>query len=326
MELIGKYGSVLKEYFFTDVINNENFLQKIGTTETGVVTGDRISMIAGAGYTDGIGGTCGEHDWNKPTLFSEDTWSISDVELPYEFCYKTWEKELKRNMDLYNLSSDAASLKIIKKYIGDALANNALCLALFGDTASANAKLQLTDGIIKKVMAIVSGNASRKSAGVTQTDVYMRTNTNAIEAIENLFLDAAPELKSADNQFILMTQKYWDAIEYNMKFGLKSAIEPQWTALFGGMKETTWNSRRVVVCPAIDTIIASVANNALAGNPYFALYTTTDNIRFGSSSTKESGVADIDVWENKDLNVTRAKVDYSIGAIVAQSNMIQASY
>lgn len=314
----------MRKYFFRDVLMNENYLRRIGTFETGLLSGrDTVGLVNRPGYLEGVAAQCNptyKDGGNIDTV----NWELADIELPFKWCYADIEAEMKRNQALYDLSSNDAFMKIIKDWMTIALVNNSLALALFGDKTSSEAKLTHIDGIIKR--AIAAGHRTSID-NADQSMAAMIANMKAVEYVEKMLLEAPQKLKNATDKEIIMSQALWDAIHYNITISKGIYIETQWNKLFDGFgSETTWHGYKVVVIPTIDDIISSVVGNVLEGKPYFAMLTTESNVRFGSINSNQAGISSIDIFTDKKEKMTYADAVYSIGTQMPQTDMVHVLY
>lgn len=329
MEKLAQYALGLKTYFFLDVLNNAGFLPAISTFEPGVLPGDKIGLIDSAGYEEGVVASCNP-TWTTHTYGRELTWALKDLGIYKEFCYDNLIAEMKRNQQLYKLSSHQAFLKIVRDFMSHALANSALLNAFFGDTSSANSKLTAINGVFKQVAAFVTADASRRTKiidGSNQEDNSAFTAPgNATKYLRKLITDSNILLRNAEDAEILMTQATWDALADDMMLQKGMYVEPVWKSLFGGLKETTWQGYRVVVVPAFDLIAGTVQNNALASTPYYALFTTKSNIRIGSVNSKEAGISEVDINDDNRTKTTLVDAQFSIGVVVPDGRLVQVMY
>lgn len=324
MENIGTFESGMKKYFFRDVLLNENYLRRIGTFETGILSGrDKVGLVNRPGYLEGVSASCNP-TYKDGGNIDDLTWETADIELPFKWCYADIEAEMKRNQALYDLTSNDAFMKIVKTWMTDALLNSSLAIALFGDKTSTEARLSHIDGVIKRA---ITANHRTTIATADQSRAQMITGMKAVEYLEAMIMDAPQKLKNAPDKEIIMSQAFWDAIHYNLTVSKGIYIETQWDRLFNGFgNETVWHGYKVVVIPTIDDISASITGNVLENTPYFAMMTTESNLRFGSVNTTEAGISSIDIWREKKDKMTYADAVYSIGVMVPQSDMVQTCY
>lgn len=329
MEKLAQYALGLKTYFFKDTLANQNFLAKVGTFETGVMTGDKLGLINTAGYDEGVKAGC-RPEWTSHSWGSELTWNLENIGIYKEYCFDNLAAEMKRNQQLYKLQSNDAFLKIVRDFMSNAIANSAVLNAFFGDKSSVNSKLQLVDGVFKQVAAFVTADGNRRTHIVDGSNAddnsAFETAGNAIKFMRKLVTDAKPELRMAADKEIIMTQKTWDALATDMMVNKGIYIQQQWTELLGGFKATEWDGITVIVAPSFDVIAASVANNALAATPYYALLTTKSNLRFGSMNNEQAGISKVDINDDVRTQTTLVNAVYSLGVIVPQGEMVQVMY
>lgn len=312
--------------------NKETFLNKIGKTYTGILNGDKVGIFSQGSFMDAVVASCNP-TFSAPKNIAQQTWSLGNFGIYKEWCFDDLNAELKRNQKLYDLESNEAAQKWITEYMEKAFVESIIAKAFLASTdpsANVTSGLNGINGILPQMINYVSGGLADGSQVVpisTNSKAWGKTGTNAVDILETL-IDAAPaSVKASANAEIIMTQAMYDAVAYDLKLNKGIYVESQWEALFGGLRETTYNGYKVVVVPALDGIIEQLqSGDQFYGKPLIAIMTTSDNLLFGSSSDEEAGVADVDVFDDKKTQTTNAKVNYSLGAVVADPKGFSIAY
>lgn len=308
----------------------DNWLNAIGKAYTGIINGDNVGIMSTGNFKDAQIAGC-DPEWGTPNDPSTETWSLNNFMIAKKFCYDSLIPELKRYQALYELSSNDAAKAWITAYLEKAFAESVLAHGFFGDvTADAGSGIEGMNGIVTQMLNYVSdgkADASQVTAITTNTKAYLKTGTNAVDTVEALIDDAPAAVKASKDAIIIMNQAMYDALAYNLKINKGIYIESQWSALFGGLKETTYNGYKLVVIPELDGIMAQLPSTSpLYGKSGLAIFTTTDNLLFGTTSDEEVGVSKVQIEDNFAMQATLALVKYSLGAVVADAKGFQIAY
>ena len=112
-------------------------------------------------------------------------------------------------------------------------------------------------------------------------------NSEARTALDNMIAAANPALRQASDQVIYVTQAFASGLEAQLLSNCCGS-DLAWTALFGGIRETTYRGIRLRVVPQWDEIIQSYEGAGVAYNlPFRAIYTTERNLALGVNGTDE---------------------------------------
>jgi hypothetical protein len=187
-------------------------------------------------------------------------------------------------------------LAIMKMYIR---------IAFFGDTAAETvtdggvikdtvnpAYFTLTDGIFKQLFTSVTAGTTPHVTIAANSEATIAAqlaaiNSEARTALDNMIAAANPALRQASDQVIYVTQAFASGLEAQLLANCCGS-DLAWTALFGGIRETTYRGIRLRVVPQWDEIIQSYEGDGTAYNlPFRAIYTTERNLALGVNGTDE---------------------------------------
>lgn len=309
--------------------SREDWLAKIGKVYTGIMSGDNIGILSQGSFKDAVIASCNPN-WGEADDMASQKWDLNTFGVYKSFCYDNLLPELKRAQKLYDLTSNEAAMKWISDYVEKAFVESVVAKAFFASKEAGDYTTAGFDGInglftlAQNFVAGGQADANQITPITTNTKAALKAGTTAVDIIETLIDDAPADVKGDENAVIIMNQTMYDAMAYNLKINKGIYIESQWSALFNGLKETTYNGYKLVVIPTLDKIMGQmVSGDKFYGKAGIAMFTTTDNILFGTTSDDEAGVANVDVFEDKTSQDTKAVVKYSLGAAIADPKMFQ---
>lgn len=309
-----------------------DYLNVLGKSFTGILPNDKVGILPGGGFTDSVIAGCNPTFKSQPSL-DKETWSLNNFMIATQWCYDQLDSELKRNQALYDLTENEAANAWITDYMQRALSESVIARAMFASTTAADyttAGLNGIDGILTQMLNYVSGGQADASQVVpitTNTKAWGKTGTNTIDTLEALIDAASADVKASPNAVIVMTQAFYDCLRYNLVINKGIYIESQWTALFGGLKETEYNGYKIIIVPAMDNVITHmVSGDKFYQKPLVAYMTTTDNVYFGSQSNKEAGIADLDIFNDKNTQTTKAIAKFSLGVVLPSAKDFSLAY
>lgn len=316
-DFVAELSKILAKTF-----DRTDYLAKISKTYTGVLSGDKVGIRSVSSFQD-VGVASCNPNYTSINSGSAATWDLANLGLYKYLCFDDLDAEMKRAQKLYDLESNEAAMFVMKDFAERALTEALIARSFFASkTAADNVTpgLDQINGFLTQMLAQVSGGTADASQVVpisTNSKAWGKTGTNAVEVLENL-IDAAPaSVKNSDNAVIITTQALWDCVAYDLKINKGLYIESQWTALFGGLKETTYGGYRVVVVPALDNIINQLQSGDVWYNkPLIGIFTSVDNLFIGSSSNEAKGIDSVDIFNDKTAQVTRLVANFSLGALV----------
>ena len=332
LEEIGKDFAVELSTILAQDFDRADYLGAIGTCYGGVLSGDKVAVINNGSFADSVVAGCNPA-WGTPAGSTDATWELGNFMIAKQYCYDTMVPEIKRFEKLYELSTVEAAKKWISAQMESAFAQSVIARGFFGSTKAADyttAGFVGSQGLFTDALnAITAGtaDATQETAIATNTKAWLKTDMNAVNTLESLISDADADIKASPNAVIVINSDFWDAVGYNLKVNKGINIESQWTALFGGLKETTYEGYKVIVVPAIDAINKKmVTGDLFFGHPNIALFTTQDNMLFASASDERAGIGTVKVFDDDNTQTTRALVKYSLGAMIPNKKKFQLAY
>lgn len=312
--------------------SRDNFLNAIGKMYTGILNGDKVGIMTQGSFTDSVIASCNP-EFTSPSSPEQETWSLNNFGIYKEFCFDNLLPELKRAQALYDLTQNEAANVWMTEYVEKALVESVIAKAFMASTEAGDnvtAGLDGMNGILTQMLAYVANgkaDAAQVVPVATNTRAWGKTGTNAVDVIENLIEAAPAEVKASNNAIIIMTQAMYDCMAYDLKINKGIYVESGWSALFGGLKETTYNGYKLVVIPELDGIITKLqSGDKWYQKPLLAVMTTTDNLLFGSQSSDEAGIAELDIFNDKKTQTTNVIAKYSLGAVVADPKGFSIAY
>lgn len=331
-EEIGKDFAVELSTLLAEDFDRADYLAAIGNCYSGVLSGDKVGVVPNGVFGDAVVAQCNPA-WGTPKALVNTTWVLGSFMIPKQYCYDTMASEIKRYEKLYELSTIDAAKKWISSQVESAFAASVVAKAFFGSTTTADyasAGFEGVNGIFTQCANYLgSGDADASQATVigTNTKAWLKTGTNALEAIENMISDAPTDVKASENAVIVMNEGFYDALMFNLKVNKGVFIESQWSALFGGFKATTYNGYKLVVVPMMDKVLGAMATgDKFKDHPNMALFTTSDNLLFGASTNEQAGLGSVDIFDDKNTQTTKAIVKFSLGALVPNPKGFQLCY
>ena len=311
--------------------------------------GSKIGFIGEFGLIGKKGQGCNPKYNQSIISSSEKTWDIQPWSVDESICYEDLEGTiaqlaLRKKTQIADLTGTEYLGDIVMPRLELAILKMFLRFAWFGDKAAETVDnggvlktgvdkdfFNVTDGLWKRIFAIVAADASRRitidantKATISEQKSALWSNGVATGILDKLISDAPLLLRQSEGQTIYITQTIKDALDVDIKRNNKGS-ELQWQSIFAGIKQSEYNGIPLVVIPFWDEMIQGYeGTEAKWNNPHRAIYTVKDNLLVGLES--ESELAEIDVWfEKKDqMNYIIAKD--KLGTETAQDNLIQVAY
>lgn len=312
--------------------SREDWLRAIGTMSTGVITGDKIGILPQGSFKDVVKAGC------KPTYTPfgspvKDSWLIKNFGIYKEMCYDDLEPEVTRGMKLYDLASDESARFIMTQFVERAVVESVIARAFFANSDTSKnttTGLDEIDGLFVQAINLVAGGEADSDQIVpiaTNSKAYAKTGTNAIDILESVIEAAPAEVKGSDKAVIIVTQALYDALRYNLTVNKGFYVSEQLEYLFNGMRKGTYNGYELIVMPALDSIILNLqSGDQFYQKPLLAFMSTKDNIRFGSSSDEEAGIADLDIFNDRSAKTTKINAVFSLGVAIADPKSFVMAY
>lgn len=340
----------LKQLIFTAVLDTDN-LGALFNVLPKQKHGDKVGIVGEFGLVGKADSGCNKTFDSTAIATSEKTWSIKAWEVALQLCYKDLEGTLaqvamRTKTDIADLTGTEYLDYVVLPRLELAIRKMLQRFAWFGDEAAAKvssggvlkddanvANFNVTDGVWKRVFALVAANAERHTTIAANAKTTFAEQKSAIrekgvatDVMDNLISDASNELRQAEKQVIFVSQSLKDALNADIK---KNNIgsELQWEAMFDGITKTTYNGIEVIALPFWDEIIKgyeTVSGGKSWNKPYRAIYTTHDNLLLGVEGENE--IADLQVWFSQDKQANHILAMDKVGTLIADNNLIQVAY
>ena len=325
----------------------------------GVNNGDKLGVLSGFGYLGKESAGCNPTYNNSLVATSEKTWDIATWEIAEKICYSSLEGTiaqylLKDHTDMDNLDGTYYIDNILMPFLQKAIYATIFRIVWFGDTSASVYDsvtnptgslaagqdadfFDMTDGLWAQIFAGVSGGTISKTTITANTAATFALQTSGIRTagvaealIDNAIDDAPAALRSTmvEDQVILVSQSLYDAAMRDVKNSNKGS-ELQFDSWFTGIKATKWDGITMIAMPMWDQIIKTSLNNvtypaAAWDKPFRLVYTTKDNLIIGTRS--KDLVEQIKYWFSEDDQDNKILVKDTLGALVANDNLIHVAY
>lgn len=350
----------LKELIFLSVADVES-LGDLFNFRASQENGKKVGLLGQFGLLGKSSQGCDPTYGNDLVKVSEKTWDIQRWEIAEGICFEDLlgnlgKTALKKGTEVADLTGTDYLDDILMPLLESAVKRLVLRLAFFGDksasvydkTTNTTGTLKpgtdagnftVTDGFFKHIfdgVAIAEGtdghiNRVTIAANAATTKAAQKAAIKgagvASGIIDDLIADAPMNLRQAEGQVIYLTQALADALSADIKANNKGS-ELQWSALFDGIKETTYNGITVRAIPFLDEIIQGYLQNTTNADaldkPYRAIYTIKDNLLVGSESDTE--ISDIQAWFDQTKQKNFILCRDTIGTLIVDENLIAVAY
>ena len=329
-----------------DVAQFHDIVEGIVAKKQIVILG-RINGLLGKGTN-----ACDESDATNTITNTQKFWNPAYVSDRLAFCWK----DLQGTFFIWGAKKGIAKgdltatdlLIYLEELVKDAIIETIYRLAYFGDTSATNyngtpagvvtngtdlAYFDKIDGIWKQLFAIVSGDATRKTAGLAtknaQTTFALQafdstdtTNKVVTNTLQNMRYGADMRLRSQTDLVYIVTQSVYDQYERELiNFNVAYTTE----RLENGLMVLKSGGIEVIAFQLWDRIITSYFSNGTKYYlPHRAILTNKTNLKVGVEEVGSLG--ETDVWYDKTLNKTYLKFAFGIDAKVAQNELVQLAY
>jgi len=264
-------------------------------------------------------------------------WELGCWVVPLKICYTEMEGTiaeyaLKTGTAIGDLNGTQVMSEVIYPIINDLLVDLIWRIAWFGDTEAENISdggsitngvdtdlITVADGLWKRIFAQVAVNAAQRTAITTNTKAAMTAQGAATALIDQMLIDAGPEIMAKSGKVIYMTQAMATAFDLDLR--KTNCCNLPWNQVTDGITTTTYNGITYVAVAKWDELIATFENGAL---PYRAILTTKDNLLVGTPAGEF--VNDFDFYFDK---ITRNFYIYGtgkIGTMLLEDKAFQAAY
>ena len=282
----------LNRLVFKDVLSAE----RIGTLLNifpRVFNGDKLGLVGEFGLV-GLENTGCDPKWGNDAIATEEkTWDIASWQIAEKLCWADVENTLVKytlntGTDITDMTANDYLDEIVVPRLELAIMKMYIRIAFFGDTAAET----VTDGIFKQLFTSVTAGTTPHITIAANSESTIAAqlaaiNSEARTTLDNMIAAANPTLRQASDQVIYVTQAFASGLEAQLLSNCCGS-DLAWTALFGGIRETTYRGIKLRVVPQWDEIIQSYEGNGTAYNlPFRAIYTTERNLALGVNGTDE---------------------------------------
>lgn len=338
----------VSQLIFREVLVSKR-LAEVFNVFFGATNGKKVGFVGEFGLVGKPAQGCNPTYDNSTIATTEKTWELGEWEINEAICYKDLigtlaQSAMRRGVNIADLTGTEYIDDVVYPRLELAIYKMLMRLAWFGDVNADNVAdggvitngtspdyFTITDGFWKRAFALAAADATRLTAIAANAQTTYATQKSALLGagvatgiLDNLIMDASPELRQADNQVIFVTQSLKDALDSDIR---KNNIgsELQWQAIFNGVTETTYNGIRLVAVPFLDSIIRAYEDNGTAYNkPHRALYSTTNNLLVGIDT--ESDFAELAVHFDAKSKLNLLNSAGFIGTLFADDNLVQVAY
>lgn len=340
----------LKRLIFLAVTDPEA-LGKLFNFLPGQKHGEKVGFVGEFGMIGKASQGCNPRFGHSILAASEKEWDIREWEVAEEICYRDLEGTvaqvaMRTKTDIADLTGTEYTDHILAPRLELAVRKMLMRYAWFGDKTAERisgegnlldsvdpAYFTLVDGFWKRLFALSAAVPERRTtcaanaaATFAEQKAAMRQNYAAVDFLDALITDAPTVLRQAEGQVVYITQMLRDALDADLKRNNKGS-ELQWSALFDGITETSYNGVQLIAVPFLDEIIKgceTVGGGKAWNKPYRALYTVKDNLLVGMEGNSE--IADIQVWFDRNSQMNRILAKDKIGTLIADDNLVQAGF
>lgn len=330
------------------------------TPYTGIKAKKQIAFL---GRINGLVGQ--KHD-NSSCAPTENTSGITNSEKFWEPAYiddrfsECWDDLLdtffiygtKNGVNKADLTSTEFADFFIERY-QDAIYEMFYRFVWFGDTAAddtagggvfvvsgfAETRWNAFDGIWKQIFAIVTADASRKTAGLAAKnaettfadqafDSTDTTNKVVTNMLQNLIFDADYRLQEKSDKIIIVTKSVADQYVRELEAHAANGVEVAFEMLQDGISVLKRMGVTIYAFSFWDRIITAYQRQDATETAYYlphrALLTTKENLAFGTE--EEGNLSEVDIFFDKKDKKTYFDFGANLDAKVLEDYMIQAAY
>ena len=299
--------------------------------------GDPVGLI-GKGNPIGTTGCGCDPTYGSLAPFNAlKRWELGCWVAPLKICYTEMEGTiaeyaLKTGTAIGDLNGTQVMSEVIYPIINDLLVDLIWRIAWFGDTDAENITdggsitngvdtdlITVADGLWKRIFAQVAVNSAQRTAITTNTKAAMTAQGAATALIDQMLIDAGPEIMAKSGKVIYMTQAL--ATAFDMDLRKSNCCNLPWNQVTEGITTTTYNGITYVAVAKWDELIATFENGAM---PYRAILTTKDNLLVGTPAGEF--VNDFDFYFDR---ISRNFYIYGtgkIGTMLLEDKAFQAAY
>lgn len=259
---------------------------------------------------------------------------------------------LKNGVAKGDLTSTEFGMFFVERY-QDAIAEMFHRLVWFGDTAADDTagggtfvtagfvakRWNAFDGIWKQLYAIVAGNASRKTTGLTAKNAELTFADQAFDAadttanmvtttLQNLIFEADYRLRDNANKVIIVTQSVADQYVRELEAAAGNGIPVAFEYLQDGITVMKRMGVTIYAFSFWDRMIQgykrTIGTELNYYLPHRMLLTTKENLAFGTE--EEGNLSEVDIFYDKKEKKTYFDFGANLDAKVLEDYMIQVAY
>lgn len=335
----------LAKLIFDEIIYSPSLSESF-TLLFGQKNGEELTFIGDYGLMAKAAQGCNPNYSDSALPARGQKWEIAPWGIYEEVCLAEIEQVIQQynlRYDKYgDLSGNPYVTEVLIPRMEWAIRNEMQRIAWFGDTEATAGEggtikteamvpyFTMTDGFFKRIfensqIPVVAIAANTEATRTAQQTAMLAPGV-ATGILENMILNASPELRAADG-VIYISLKMKDALEFDLQKNNKGS-NLQWESLRDGVQATYYQGIRVVALPIWDKVINAYLQNpdkeAALLMPYRAIYTTKANLLVGTTSEREFNEVKVFYVEKDEATYIRAK-DY-LGTMVADANLVVAAY
>lgn len=302
-------GVLLKDIFLDPTVQSPN-LAKIFTTQQGVKSKLQMHFSPPlSGITEADAG-CGSQMTGNGVTLTNKTLDTVDLRIEFGQCADVFkgiylEEFMKSGNSQNDISGTAIQNKLIIPLLKDAVGRDQFDIASFGDTGSADPKINMLDGLWTRLIAdeaAYCGTRASVTLGNTLAD------GDALKALKACYEEAAIEFKQLDQTkrvFRVTGSVFENLVSSYESNSTGSDLQVTW--LKDGITVVRYRGHEVVPVYSWDNYIL---NNSLA-NPHRVLYTSVDNHVLGFDVSNDA--MKMDIWYEKKDDQMYYRIKYNMG-------------
>jgi hypothetical protein len=261
-------------------------------------------------------------------LLREKFLDPKNMEISQHYCAEDFAgkiTELARKVGAnVNDLTDTDIEKILKQLVAPIWKRDMLTIATLGDTASADPKINMMDGLWKQLfagVALTAGNPDKVTRTTTVTAGALAADYAINTILPNLYFGSSERLKSAptnEKRFLVTGSVYDNYVQSLSKAG---TLEGNRTALIEGIESVTYMGIPVVPVRVWDQKIATLLAGAL---PHRAMLVMNDAVQIGTDTMEEGSV--MDFWYDKTTDKNYLRVRYKLAINYVDGESIAVAY
>lgn len=277
----------------------------------------------------------------------EKTWDMGDYQIPIKICAQDWrntlaEYALHKGTSMDDMTDTEIVDKILMPLITRAYEEALWRIVWFADknaaliansgviTAGTNLDLlKITDGLWKRIAAIVTADATKKTTIAANAQTTYATQKSAIAVagtavgvVESMLADADGRIFNNGGK-LMMTNLFFQALRKDYNNTYKQTIP--FENVSRGVSISEFDGIQILVLNEWDLCIKTYENSGTAWNaPHRVLFANPSNLLVGTEDSKM--MADLDLHFDKTDRQNYLYAASNIGTLVAEDDLIQVAY